>query len=87
MAQIRVLKNEKSNLLNILLCVMISTCTTIIVIYNYIQNNKNLPNGTTHGTSNITIVSRLSTQLEPRSFVRILLVGAYFRHFIPKCVL
>jgi hypothetical protein len=31
-----------------------------------------------------TIVSRLSTQLEPRSFVRTLSVGAYFRCSIPK---
>jgi hypothetical protein len=31
-----------------------------------------------------TIVSCLSTQLEPRSFVRILSVGAYFRRSIPK---
>jgi len=30
------------------------------------------------------VVSRLSTQLEPRSFVRILSVGAYFRCSIPK---
>jgi hypothetical protein len=34
-----------------------------------------------------TVVSRLSTQLEPRSFVRTLSVGAYFRCSIPKCVL
>jgi len=31
-----------------------------------------------------TVVSRLSTQLEPRSFVRTLPVGAYFKHSIPK---
>ncbi len=31
-----------------------------------------------------TVVSRLSTQLEPRSFVRTLPVGAYFRRSIPK---
>jgi len=31
-----------------------------------------------------TVVSRLSTQLEPRSFVRTLSVGAYFRRSIPK---
>jgi len=30
------------------------------------------------------VVSRLSTQLEPWSFVRTLPVGAYFRHSIPK---
>jgi hypothetical protein len=30
------------------------------------------------------VVSRLSMQLEPRSFVRTLLVGAYFRRSIPK---
>jgi hypothetical protein len=30
------------------------------------------------------MVSRLSTQLEPRNFVRILPVGAYFRRSIPK---
>jgi hypothetical protein len=34
-----------------------------------------------------TVISRLSTQLEPRSFVRTLPVGAYFRRSIPKCVL
>jgi len=31
-----------------------------------------------------TIVSRLSTRLKPRSFVRTLPVGAYFRRSIPK---
>jgi hypothetical protein len=31
-----------------------------------------------------TVVSRLSTQLEPQSFVRTLPVGAYFRRSIPK---
>jgi hypothetical protein len=31
-----------------------------------------------------TVVFRLSTQLEPRSFVRTLPVGAYFRRSIPK---
>jgi len=31
-----------------------------------------------------TVVSHLSTQLEPRNFVRTLPVGAYFRHSIPK---
>jgi hypothetical protein len=31
-----------------------------------------------------TVVFRLSTQLEPRSFVRILPVGVYFRRSIPK---
>jgi hypothetical protein len=31
-----------------------------------------------------TVVSCLSTQLEPRSFVRTLSVGAYFRRSIPK---
>jgi hypothetical protein len=31
-----------------------------------------------------TIVFRLSKQLEPRSFVRTLPVGAYFRRSIPK---
>jgi hypothetical protein len=30
------------------------------------------------------VVSYLSTQLEPRSFVRTLSVGAYFRRSIPK---
>jgi hypothetical protein len=35
----------------------------------------------------IRVVSHLSTQLEPRSFVRTLPVGAYFRRSIPKCVL
>jgi hypothetical protein len=34
--------------------------------------------------SSSTVVSRLSTQLEPRSFVRTLPVGVYFRHSIPK---
>jgi hypothetical protein len=32
----------------------------------------------------ITVVSPLSTQLEPRSFVRTLPVGVYFRRSIPK---
>jgi hypothetical protein len=31
-----------------------------------------------------TVVSRLSTQLKPWSFVRTLSVGAYFRRSIPK---
>jgi hypothetical protein len=31
-----------------------------------------------------TVVSRLSTQLEPRSFVHILPIGAYFRRSIPR---
>ncbi len=34
-----------------------------------------------------TIDFRLSTQLEPRSFVCTLPVGVYFRRSIPKCVL
>jgi hypothetical protein len=37
-----------------------------------------------HGGDVCTVVSHLSTQLEPRSFVRTLPVGAYFKRSIPK---
>jgi hypothetical protein len=43
----------KNLIYSIIYWVMILTCTTIIIC-NYIQNNTNLLNGTTHGTSNIT---------------------------------
>jgi hypothetical protein len=37
-----------------------------------------------HGGDVCTVVSHLSTQLELRSFVRTLSVGAYFKCSIPK---